>query len=72
MREVSTVEGRTDSGTGGGYRATGSAAAHSVHVVIEGSAADLLLAAAPHRIAQVTTHEPDLEEIFLDYYRKEA
>lgn len=46
-------------------RENGSAA---VHVVLEGSTADLLATAAPFRIAGITTHEPDLEEIFLTYY----
>jgi ABC-2 type transport system ATP-binding protein len=47
-------------------RATGSTA----QVVVEGSTADLLLAAAPHRVVQVVTHEPDLEEIFMAYYEE--
>jgi ABC-2 type transport system ATP-binding protein len=49
-------------------RCTGSTA----HVVVEGSTADLLLVAAPHGVAQIVTHEPDLEEIFMAYYRREA
>jgi ABC-2 type transport system ATP-binding protein len=49
-------------------RCTGSTA----HVVVEGSTADLLLAAAPHGVAQIVTHEPDLEEIFMAYYQREA
>jgi ABC-2 type transport system ATP-binding protein len=44
----------------------------TVHLVVEGSPADLLQAAAPHRIARVVTHEPDLEEIFVTYYEREA
>ena len=44
----------------------------TVHLVIEGSVADLLEAAAPHRVARVVTHEPDLEEIFVTYYEREA
>jgi len=56
--------------------ATGVRDAHpadrTVQVVIEGSAADLLQAAAPHRVSRIVTHEPDLEEIFLDYYQKRA
>jgi ABC-2 type transport system ATP-binding protein len=36
--------------------------------VVEGSTADLLAAAAPYRIVDITAHEPDLEEIFLTYY----
>jgi len=44
----------------------------TVHLVIEGSVADLLEAAAPHRVARVVTHEPDLEEIFVTYYERET
>jgi ABC-2 type transport system ATP-binding protein len=44
----------------------------TVHLVVEGSTADLLQRAAPHRVMQVVTHEPDLEEIFLDYYERKA
>lgn len=40
----------------------------AVQVVVEGSPADLLTVAAPYRINSITTHEPDLEEIFLRYY----
>jgi beta-exotoxin I transport system ATP-binding protein len=41
-----------------------------VHLVVEGSTAELFTAAAPYRIAGVVGHEPDLEEIFLTYYGK--
>jgi ABC-2 type transport system ATP-binding protein len=44
----------------------------TVHLVVEGSVADLIEAAAPHRVARVVTHEPDLEEIFVAYYEREA
>jgi ABC-2 type transport system ATP-binding protein len=40
----------------------------TAHLAVEGSTADLLAAAAPHRVEQIVTHEPDLEEIFLSYY----
>ncbi|HEX6076417.1 MAG TPA: ABC transporter ATP-binding protein [Micromonosporaceae bacterium] len=40
----------------------------AVQVTVEGSPADLLAVAAPYRISSITTHEPDLEEIFLRYY----
>jgi ABC-2 type transport system ATP-binding protein len=46
--------------------------ASTVHLVVEGSTTDLLEVAAPHRIARVVTHEPDLEEIFVTYYEREA
>jgi ABC-2 type transport system ATP-binding protein len=39
-----------------------------VRLVVEGSTADLLAVAAPHRVSAITTGEPDLEEIFLTYY----
>jgi len=39
-----------------------------VQLVVEGSTADLLAVAAPHRITEIATREPDLEEIFLSYY----
>jgi ABC-2 type transport system ATP-binding protein len=44
----------------------------TVHLVVEGSVADLLEMAAPHRVSRVVTHEPDLEEIFVTYYEREA
>lgn len=44
----------------------------TVHIVVEGSPADLLQAAAPYRIARLVTHEPDLEEIFVAYYEREV
>lgn len=44
----------------------------TVHLVVEGSPADLLQAAAPHRIDRLVTHEPDLGEIFVAYYEREA
>ena len=42
-----------------------------VNVTVEGSMAPLLSTAAPYHVERVVTHEPDLEEIFLDYYRQE-
>jgi ABC-2 type transport system ATP-binding protein len=47
-------------------------AGNTLHVVVEGSIADLLQAAAPHRVENIVTHEPDLEEIFLAYYGQEV
>ena len=44
----------------------------TVYVDLAGSSADLLQVAAPHRVSQVVTHEPDLEEIFMAYYRKDS
>jgi ABC-2 type transport system ATP-binding protein len=44
----------------------------TVQLVVEGSTADLFDVAAPHRVEQVVTHEPDLEEIFLAYYEQET
>jgi ABC-2 type transport system ATP-binding protein len=42
----------------------------TAHLAVEGSTAELLAAAAPHRVEQIVTHEPDLEEIFLGYYER--
>jgi ABC-2 type transport system ATP-binding protein len=47
-------------------------AGNIVHLDVEGSTADLIQVAAPYRVQQVVTHEPDLEEIFLAYYEQEA
>jgi len=47
-------------------------AGSTAHLVVEGSTADLLQVAAPYRVHQVVTHEPDLEEIFLAYYEQKA
>ncbi|HEY7596127.1 MAG TPA: ABC transporter ATP-binding protein [Actinophytocola sp.] len=43
-----------------------------VQVLVAGSMAALLAAAAPFRIASLVTHEPDLEEIFLTYYGEQG
>ncbi len=40
----------------------------TAHLEVEGSTAELLAVAAPHRVSSVVTHEPDLEQIFMDYY----
>jgi len=45
---------------------------HTVHLVVEGSTAALFEVATPHRITQVVTHEPDLEEIFMAYYERKT
>ncbi|HEX6871515.1 MAG TPA: ABC transporter ATP-binding protein, partial [Micromonosporaceae bacterium] len=37
-------------------------------LMVEGSTADLFRTAAPYGVANIVTHEPDLEEIFLAYY----
>ncbi|HEY8452973.1 MAG: ABC transporter ATP-binding protein [Micromonosporaceae bacterium] len=39
-----------------------------VQLVVEGSTAELLAVAAPYRVTEIATREPDLEEIFLSYY----
>jgi ABC-2 type transport system ATP-binding protein len=44
----------------------------TAHLAVEGSMADLLAEAAPHRVEQIVTHEPDLEEIFLSYYERQG
>ncbi len=40
----------------------------TVHLVVEGSAAEVLKAAAPFGIDKVRSYEADLEEIFMSYY----
>ncbi|MGL5811406.1 MAG: ABC transporter ATP-binding protein [Nocardioides sp.] len=42
---------------------------HTAHVSVAGSTADLFRAAAPFGIKNAVTHEADLEEIFLGWYR---
>lgn len=42
----------------------------TAHVTLEGSAAALMAAAAPHGIENVVSHEPDLEDVFLDLYER--
>jgi len=37
---------------------------------IEGSVDPLLKVASRFQVTNITSHEPDLEEIFLDYYRE--
>ena len=44
----------------------------TIHLVIEGSTADLFTALAPYRIEDVISHEPDLETIFLSLYNGES
>jgi len=44
----------------------------TTHVVLEGSAASLIQAAAPYGVELIVTHEPDLEEIFIAHYRKDV
>ena len=39
-----------------------------VHCTIEGSIAALIKVAAQFEVINITSHEPDLEEIFLAYY----
>jgi ABC-2 type transport system ATP-binding protein len=41
-----------------------------LHVVVEGSMDALVKALAAHEVRLLTSEEPDLEEIFLDYYRE--
>jgi ABC-2 type transport system ATP-binding protein len=41
---------------------------HTAHLAVEGSTADLVSAAAPHGVADIVSHEVDLEEVFLTYY----
>jgi ABC-2 type transport system ATP-binding protein len=40
----------------------------TAHVTVTGSMAELLRAAAPHGVADATTHETDLADLFLGFY----
>jgi len=40
-----------------------------VHLVVEGSTADLISALSPYRVDGIVTHEADLEEVFLAHSR---
>ncbi|MEU0869524.1 ABC transporter ATP-binding protein [Nocardia brasiliensis] len=40
----------------------------AVRIEIEGSTAALLRAVAPFEVTDIVSHEPDLEEVFLNYY----
>jgi len=42
----------------------------TAHVRVAGSMADLLRAVAPYGVVDLTTHETDLSDIFLSYYRE--
>ena len=50
------------------------AQANGVHLrlVVEGSVDAVVKALAEHEVVTITSHEPDLEEVFLDYYREAA
>ena len=41
-----------------------------VRCAVEGSVDALIKAAAGHELVNLVSHEPDLEEIFLAYYRR--
>ncbi|WP_030177155.1 ABC transporter ATP-binding protein [Spirillospora albida] len=41
----------------------------TVRLVVEGSAAHVVRAAAAHEVVRITTHDTDLEQVFLGYYR---
>jgi ABC-2 type transport system ATP-binding protein len=42
---------------------------HALHVHLEGPMAELLKIAADHEVQDIRTHEADLEEVFLAFYR---
>jgi ABC-2 type transport system ATP-binding protein len=44
-------------------------AGHALELAVEGPLDAVMRAAAPHGIVNVTTHEADLEEVFMGYYR---
>ena len=43
-----------------------------LHLVVEGPVDAVVKALAEHEVVSITSHEPDLEEIFLDYYREDG
>ncbi len=43
---------------------------NAIHCTIEGSVDALIKAAAQFEVVNITSHEPDLEEIFLAYYKE--
>jgi ABC-2 type transport system ATP-binding protein len=43
-----------------------------LHLRVEGSVDAVVKALAAHEVVSITSHEPDLEELFLDYYRDEG
>ena len=45
---------------------------NAVHCTIDGSVDALIKAAARFEVLNITSHEPDLEEIFLAYYKEEG
>ncbi|MTE16880.1 ATP-binding cassette domain-containing protein [Nocardia sp. CT2-14] len=51
----------------GGVRSVKSAD-HTMHVEVDGSTAELLKFVAPYGVADIVSHEPDLEDVFLTYY----
>ena len=42
---------------------------HRVELTVEGSLDAVMRAAAEHGVVNVTTHDPDLEEVFMGYYK---
>lgn len=47
------------------------AAGDVIHLVVEGSIDAVVKAAATMRVRQIVTHDTDLEDVFLAYYRDE-
>lgn len=45
---------------------------HRVHVEVDGSTAQLLKFIAPYGVADIISHEPDLEDAFLTYYGQDS
>ena len=43
-----------------------------LHLVVEGPVDAVVKALAEHEVVSITSHEPDLEEVFLDYYREDG
>ena len=43
-----------------------------LHLVVEGPVDAVVKALAEHEVVSITSHEPDLEEVFLEYYREDG
>jgi hypothetical protein len=42
---------------------------NAVHVLLEGSLQPVLTALTPHEVVRVTSHDDDLDDMFLGFYR---
>jgi ABC-2 type transport system ATP-binding protein len=49
---------------------TSDASGHGLHLTVQGDLQSIIQTAAQHQATHITTHEPNLEEIFLLFYQK--